>query len=604
MDSWQKKRANIIRAIIIAGALIITGQLLSLQIVQGTYHQVGDSTVSKKIAEPDRGLIFDRNGELLVENRSSYNLYVNYNKVDEKMDRTELCHILQISSKEFEERLEKDWNSVHFSKNTPFVFYPNLSRAQYNALQEHLFKYAGFEFKEKQQRVFAVDCGANFLGYLNEVGPAQLSDNDFYSLGDYYGKTGIEGYYERELRGEKGLEYVIRDKFGKELESFKEGVMDVSAKRGTDVHLSIDIKLQAFAEELLKGKRGSIVALDPKSGEVLCMANGPSYDPNLLIVDRQRAKRYKMLLNDSSKPLFNRSASAKYPPGSIFKTFIGLVALQLGVTEERRYIPCNGMYYYNGVPFKCHLHPKTYNIQSALAYSCNTYFRILLRDIVDIVDFYEPKPGLDTLRGFADQFAIGKKTGIDLINESAGNMPDAEYYDQLYPKDEGGWKSPTIMSIGIGQGEIEMSNIQMANLAALLANRGRYYTPHLNRKTKGDEHQVAIERKYFKPIIEGMVDVIRYGTGTLAHIPGVEYCGKTGTSQNPHGDDHSVFFGFAPVNDPQIAVSVIIENAGSGSAIAAPVSSLIVEHYLKDSIAPERQYLVDYIKRSVSHFEQ
>ncbi len=600
MDGWQKKRANTIRWVIVIGALVIAVQLFSIQVMNNDYNnQLEDSTVSRKITEPDRGLIFDRNGKLLVENQSNYQLYVNYSKVNPNMNNSEMCHILQISPEEFSERLEKDWNSIHYSKNKPCVFYSNLTRAQYNALQEHLHKYPGFEFREKQHRVFSVDHAANILGYLNEVDLDQMTEDEFYDLGDYIGNTGVEASYEKQLRGEKGHRYVVKNKYGKELMPFKEGIMDVSARRGQDLHLSIDIELQAFAEDLLEGRKGSIVAIDPKTGEILCMANGPSFDPNLLVVDQKRAGRYKELLNDPSKPLFDRSALAKYPPGSIFKTFVALTALELGVTEERRYIPCSGMYYYNGVPFKCHLHPKTYDIQTALAHSCNTYFRVLVRDIIDIVDFYQPKLGLDTLRNFAHQFAIGKKTGIDLIAESAGNVPTGEYYDRLYPRDQGGWKSPTVMSIGIGQGEIEMSNVQMANLAAILANQGSYFTPHLNRKLTVEKHTVNIDKEHFRIITEGMIDVIKYGTGTLAYIPDVEYCGKTGTSQNPHGDDHSVFFGYAPVSKPEIAVSVIIENAGAGSAIAAPISGLVVEHYLKDSISLDRQYLVDYIKKSV-----
>jgi len=600
-------RAKFLQFLFVAGVMALLLQLFILQVLdQELSSRADETTISQKEEFPSRGLIFDRNEDLLVENEAIYDLKVNYILLDREEEFLEIKKILGLTDSSFQARLEKDWNSSYFSKRKPYTFYPALSDVQYNLLQEQLHKYPAFFFEKSQKRHYLTIHAPHILGYLNEVNRDQVSaGHGRYNIGDFTGASGIEKQYENLLFGEKGLRYVLRDKYGREIADYRNGALNEAPAEGDDLILTLDIELQSFAEKLLQGKRGSIVALDPRNGELLCMASSPLFDPALLRDPQKRRKGYSELLTDPNKPLFDRSVLAKYPPGSIFKPFISLVALQLGVTHPGRYLPCSGMYYYNGVPFKCHQHPATTNIQNALAHSCNTYFRILLRDIVDVEGFKNPVEGLDTLRYFADHFGMGRRLGLDFPAESPGYMPDPALYDRMYPKDQGGWKSPTIMSIGIGQGEIEMTTLQMANLVAILANRGYYYTPHLLKDLKNRyfekpaeylmRHDVPIDREHFDPVIQGMERVIYAGTGHKAYVPNLSICGKTGTSQNPHGEDHSVFIAFAPVENPEIAIAVMVENAGAGNDVAAPMAGLVAEYYLKDSIPLNRTWLYESV---------
>jgi penicillin-binding protein 2 len=603
-------RSKLLRWLFIAATVIILLQLFYLQVIDQSFHSKANATaIARRSVSASRGLILDRNSQLLLDNEPVYDLMVNYSLLNKRKDYTRLYQILNLNHQTFWESTERDWASIHFARNKPFVFYRNLSDAQYYLIQELLYDFPAFFFQERSKRVYKHSLAPHLLGYLNEVSNETLRENsEIYNPGDQLGASGVEKQYETFLRGEKGVKYELRNKYGRTVASYKSGAMDRAAKSGDDLLLTIDADLQRLAEKLLLGKRGSIVALNPNNGEVLCMASSPRYDPEILQDEDRRRNEYPSFLNDPNKPLFDRAISAEYPPGSIFKPLVALVALQLGVTKERRYIPCNGMYYYNGVPFKCHKHPKTYDIQTAMAFSCNTYFRLLLRDIVDMEGFDLPERGLDTLGYYCSRFGIGRRTGIDLPSERPGNIPSPDYYDRMYPKSEGGWKSPTIMSIGIGQGEVEMTTLQMAHLCSILANRGSCYAPHILKGLKNRYYQIdqqysikktlPIEPEYFKPVIEGMIDVVEYGTGKGAFIEGIQFCGKTGTSQNPHGDDHSVFIGFGPVQNPQIAIAVIVENAGAGNDVAAPITGLIAEKYLKDSIPQNRKWLVNRLTRA------
>lgn len=599
-------RSRVIAGIFLGAILVIILQLAYIQLWDASYrNRAEDMTVHKKTINPSRGLIYDRNGKLLVDNKRNFQLLFSYKHYDPERDYSDVYKILGITKEKFLDLIEKDWSSKHFDKNNPYVIYPNLKEEQYNMLQEHRYRFPALQFREKSVRTYPVSTAANIVGYMSEVNVSQLKNKLDYSMGDYIGSKGLEASYEKELKGQKGLRYVLRNKFGREVSSFKDGALDIASQKGKDLELTIDSELQSFAEKLLSNKRGAIVALNPSNGEILCMATGPNFDPNLLAIDKNRAKVYRKLLNDPEKPLFDRSIMAKYPPGSIFKTLIALIALELGVTDANRYIPCSGMYYYNGIPFKCHQHPPTNNIQTALQYSCNTYFRLLLRDIVDIQDFYAPEVGLDTLHYFTDQCMLGQELGIDIEGESGGNIPSKEFYTSMYPTDQGSWKSPTIMSIGIGQGEIEMSNLQIAHLASIIANRGSFKIPHLVKSIGHKEaaipqkyketHSLSIHPEHYEPVIEGMRRVITNGTGRQAAIPDISLCGKTGTSQNPHGEDHSVFFGFAPQKHPDIAFSVFLENAGAGGILAASMAGLIVEKYLRDSLSDHRRHFASNI---------
>ena len=600
-------RARVLQFLFVAGVMVLLLQLFALQVLdQELSSRAAETTISQKVEFPSRGLIFDRNEELLVDNEAIYDLKVNYILLDQQQEFQEVKKILGLTDSSFQARLDKDWTSSYFSKRKPYTFYSAVSDLQYNLLEEQLHNYPAFFFEKRQKRHYLNDHAPHVLGYLNEVDREQVKRaGSQYNIGDLTGAAGIEKEYEDSLFGEKGLRYILHDKYGREVGEYKQGALNEAPVEGDDLILTLDIDLQSFAERLLKGKRGSIVALDPKNGEVLCMASSPHFDPAILRDAKKRRKGYNQLLTDPNKPLFDRAVLAKYPPGSIFKPFISLVALQLGVTHPGRYLTCSGVYYYNGVPFKCHRHPATTSIQTAMAYSCNTYFRILLRDIIDVRGFENPDVGLDTLRYFADQFGIGRRLGLDFPSESPGFMPNTDLYDRMYPRAEGGWKSPTIMSIGIGQGEIEMTPLQMANSAAILANRGYYYTPHLLKDLKNRyfekpeeyrlRNKVPIDSKHFEPVIEGMVRVINGGTGQKAYVPNLSICGKTGTSQNPHGEDHSVFIAFAPVEEPEIAIAVLVENAGAGNDVAAPMAGLMAEYYLKDSISSNRTWLYESI---------
>jgi len=434
---------------------------------------------------------------------------------------------------------------------------------------------------------------------LREVNRTEIDTSEgVYSLGDYRGATGIEYSYENALRGEKGARVVLKDKFGREVESFNDSSSDVSAISGSDLTTTIDIELQGYCEQLMKNKRGSIVALDPKSGEILSILSAPAYDPEMLAIgNSSRGLNFDKMNNDPLEPFFDRSVMAKYPPGSIFKTVVGLIALEEEIISSTNQLSCKG-YYQPGGPgsrqFECHRHELKVDIAKSLQHSCNTYYWRVFRDIVDQYGESIPEKGLSVFNDYLTQFGIGDALTVDYPRERSGNNPKKTYYDKVYKKNN--WRSGQIMSLGIGQGEIEMTNIQMANLAAIIANRGSYYIPHIAKNFSDtafqiparftEQKRVNIAPYHFDPVIKGMERVLQYGTAQNAAIPGIDYCGKTGTSQNA-GKDHSIFMAFAPKENPQIALAVYIENGGFGATYAAPIASLVVEKYLKKEIQSE-----------------
>ncbi len=600
IQDFHKSRQYVLRGIFIAAFLLLLFKALQIQLVDSTYQDRARTTAIEKVVDyPSRGLMYDRNGKLLVNNNAIYDVNCSYNLVDPKMDTTLFCQLLSIDKPTFKTLINKNFNSVRFSKNVPFTFLSKISAQTYARFQESLYEFPGFSIQIKNVRGYPYRNSPHVLGYLSEVNQKQIDKSKgSYRTGDFIGSTGLERTYEEDLRGAKGIRYLLKDNLGRAVGSYKKGRQDTVAVSGKDIITTLDVELQSLAEALLKNKSGSIVAIEPRTGEILSFVSSPSYDPNVLTINRNRGAAYNELLRDTlQKPFFNRGVQAKYPPGSILKTVMSLIAMQEGVMTANTPVSCKGAYYYNGVPRGCHQHSYPYNVAIALEHSCNSYYFTTLRNIVDKFGFNEPHKGLALLNRRLEDFGLGKALGADISNEGVGNIPTPEYYDKLYPRVEGSWKSPTIMSIGIGQGEIEMTTLQMANLAAIMANRGEFYIPHLIKGFVDGtpipdkfriKKSVNINRTYFNPIVEGMSKSVSRGTGNTAFIPDIEICGKTGTSQNPHGEDHSVFFAFAPRENPTIAIAVYVENGGWGSDFAGPMASLMIEQYIKGELSEAR----------------
>jgi penicillin-binding protein 2 len=580
-----------------------------LQMIDKTLSRRAEATaIDQLTAYPSRGLIFDRKGRLMVNNFATYDLMVTLRQISSEMDTTKLCTILNISKDEFKEYLNKDFKSGKFSPYVPFTFLKKLPVEVYAKLQESLYEFPGFFVQVRNIRGYSYPSGATLLGYINETSPKDIErDPVNYQMGDYIGAAGLESKYESYLRGKKGVSLQLKDHKGRTVGKYQDGKLDTIAVAGKDLITSIDIELQTYGEQLMANKSGSVVAIEPSTGEVLAFINAPVYDPNLLTMTQNRGKVFSQLLQDPSKPLFDRPVLAKYPPGSIFKTIVALVGLQEGTLNADAGKGCGGGYYYAGRLYKCHGHGGIGNVQDAVAYSCNTYFFQEFRNIVDKFGFKNPEQGLDLFNKYTAEFGLGVKLGIDYTAELAGNAPTSAYYDKIYPKKLGGWKSPTIMSVGIGQGEVQMTPLQMANLAACLANRGYWYPPHIAKEFRDktpipnelrQKHTVSINREYFNLVVEGMAGCVDHGTARIARIEDIIVCGKTGTSQNPHGEDHSVFFAFAPKDNPKIAIAVFVENAGWGASYAAPIASLMMEKYIKGSIPEARLPLEKKMKET------
>jgi len=603
IQDQNKDRQYIIRGVFILAVALLLGKAMQLQLWDSTYKdRARTATIDKIIDYPSRGLIYDRNGKLLVNNNAIYDLLCTYKRVDPQMDTTYFCKLLNITPDFFKKTINKNWRSPRYSKNVPFTFLSKISRSTYARFQESMYEFPGFEIRLRNVRGYPYRNSAHALGYLSEVNQKQLDKGEgAYKKGDFIGSTGIERTYENALRGRKGVRYVLKDNLGRPVGSFLDGRQDTTALSGNDLITTLDVDLQSLAEELMQNKLGSVVAIEPATGEILALTSAPYYDPNVLTINRTRGEAYLNLQNDTiNKPFLNRAVMAKYPPGSIFKTVVSLVAMQEGVMSANTSVSCKGAYYYNGSSWGCHHHASPYNVAIAMEHSCNTYYFTAIRNIIDKYGFYSPEKGLDLFNEYMDDFGLGHTLGVDIPNEGKGNVPTTAYYDKLYPKVEGSWKSPTIMSIGIGQGEIEMTTVQMANLAAIMANRGWYYTPHMAKTFRDGfplpdrfrvKQKVPVESDYFEPVIEGMERSVISGTGITAYVPGLEICGKTGTSQNPHGKDHSVFFAFAPRDNPTIAIAVYVEHGLWGSDYAAPIASLLIEQHLTDSIRDSRQPL-------------
>lgn len=605
MTKDLSKQRNIL-VFLVLGSLVLLGKSAQLQLFESKYKEKAQRlTLEKNVLYPSRGLIYDRNGELMVINKPIYELKVVYNKIDPQMDTSFFCELLDIDKATFDKNITKNWRDRKFSKSIPYTFLSKISPEKFSRFQEHLFRFPGFSPSIKNIRAYPHENAAHVLGYLGEVDQNKIDETDTdYESGDFIGKSGLEKTYEEVLKGKKGLQYLLKDNLGREVSSYSGGSLDSVAVPGIDIVTGIDLELQKYGEFLMENKRGSIVAIEPKTGEILTMVSAPGYDPNLLNLDEDRGRAFKVLLGDTlNKPFLDRSTLAKYPPGSIFKPILSLIAFQEGLFRANQGVSCPGEYQYRSFTYGCHNHPRPNNVEIALVHSCNSYFFQMVRDVIEKDGFSKPALGLNMLHDYLTNFGLGRKLGLDNVYENKGFIPSADYYNKLYSGR--GWRSTYIMSIGIGQGELELTTLQMANLAAILANHGSYYTPHLVKEMGNGEmiksqyrelNHVGIDSVHFKRVINGMRKTIDYGTGMQAKVPGITVCGKTGTSQNSFGADHSVFFAFAPEKDPKIAIAVYVENAGWGATIAAPIAGLMIEKYLKGEISP-------YMKRLEKRME-
>jgi len=558
------------------------------------------ATIDKQVVQPSRGLIYDRNGKLLVFNQPIYDLYVTSNLIDPEMDTLKLCRILNMTRETFEKSVGKDFSDVRYSRSVPFLFLDKIDPITYAQLQEVLHEFPGFVPRVRSVRGYQFPYAAHALGYISEVDQQIIDDRKGYAKRDYYGVSGIEYSYEEWLRGSKGMEFLLKDNFGRKVGSYEDGQRDAAATSGADLVTSIDIDLQGYAEKLMRDKTGGIVAIEPSTGEVLVLSSTPSYHPQALSVSANRQRTFQSLQLDTLKPFFNRALQAKYPPGSIFKPVLALIALQEKIITVDRFITCNGGYYYKSSKWGCHARPGVRNVVSAIEESCNTFFYTSYSDLINIDGFDHPEEGLSLAVDYLHQFGLGAPLGIDLPQEQGGLIPDVDYYDDVY-ENKGDWRSTYIVSNAIGQGEIQLTTLQMANLAAIIANRGYYYKPHLMKGYTDSTLQiprqfltpkrVKIDDRHFDPVIEGMSRSVSSGTSRSAQIRGIEVCGKTGTSENPHGKDHSVFYAFAPRENPKIAVAVFVEHGGWGGSYAAPIASLIIEKYLNGEIDASKLWL-------------
>ncbi|MCY7411033.1 MAG: penicillin-binding protein 2 [Chitinophagales bacterium] len=603
MTDVYQRRQYILQYIIIAVIIIFIARLFYLQVIDKDYKQLAKSNVLREVTVfPARGLVHDRNGKLIIDNQKEYDLWVIPNQV-KNFDTIGFCNLVGVSDTFFRETLDK---ANEYSRYKPTLFEKGISVDKYASIQEELYLFPGFYGQVRTVRAYPFKSAAHVVGYISEVNQKQIDKSEgYYRSGDYIGTGGIEQSYENELRGVKGTKFILVDNHNRDMGTFSEGKFDTAAVPGNNMISSLDIGLQKYGEALMKGKIGSIVAIEPLTGEVLAMVSSPTYDPDLL-TGQNRSKNFSYLLMDSLKPLFVRPLKAAYPPGSTYKPTLALIGLQAGSIEYHTTYNCPGAYYVGSLRVGCHHKGFVPNVSVAIQFSCNSYFCKTLRDVIDDDKFINAAEGLDYWKKMLDDLGVGVKTGIDLPNEGYGFVPSSKYYDKIYGK--GRWNSVTVVSLGIGQGEIGETPLQMANVLSAIANKGYWYTPHLIKKIEGSDtmlkkkivkHIVPIDSNYFNMVIEGMKDVVDAGTGTIARIPGVSLAGKTGTAQNPHGNDHSIFICFAPVKNPKIAIAVVVENAGFGSTYAAPIASLMIEKYLNDTITAPRKYLEERMFNAV-----
>lgn len=604
-DYTLEKRKYVIGGFISVIVIIFIIRLFNLQVSDGTYKENAESNAFfRKVLYPSRGLIYDRNGRLVVLNQPEYDVMLIPKDLGGEFDTLGLCEVLNISKEELMEKwadMKNPRKNPGYSAYTPQKLMSHLSQEDYGRLQEKLYLFPGFYVQKRNVREYATHSAANILGNIREVNAKDVENDRYYRSGDYTGDLGVEKSYEPFLRGVKGVEILMKDALGRIKGKYEDGIHDVIPVAGRDLTLGIDMDLQEYGEQLMQGKIGAIVAIEPKTGEILCMVSSPTYDPSML-VGSGRGKNYASLVADKYKPLFDRALQGAYPPGSTFKPTQGLIFLQEGTITPATSYPCyHG--YVNGLRVGCHSHGSPIPLKPAIATSCNAYFCWGFKNFVDRRGT-TPSAQFEKWKNYMVEMGYGYRLGVDLPSESRGFIPNPEFYSKSFRGRN--WSANSIISVAIGQGEVLATPLQIANLASTIANRGWFITPHIVKAVSDtvidpkymEKRRPSIRKEYYEDIAEGMRMAVTGGTCRLANLPGLDVCGKTGTAQNPHGKDHSAFMGFAPYNDPKIAVAVYVENAGFGATYGVPIGSLIIEKYLNGSIAPGRLALEERMLNS------
>jgi len=601
-DRYANRKYFMMALVIVAGAALVI-RLFFIQVVDKTYRTSAENNVLRYVTQfPARGLIYDRKGELIVYNQAAYDLLVIPGQIT-PFDTARFNEILGITREEFLARLKV---ARSYSRYTPSVFMKMISSETYGLLQEEMYHFPGFYVQARTLRKYTHPVASHLLGYVGEVDDKLIAKEKYYRSGDYIGVSGIEKSYESQLRGKKGVNIFLVDVHNNIKGSYADGRYDTTSVPGTELYCTIDLDLQQYGEMLMRGKTGSIVAIEPSTGEILALVSSPAYDPSLL-VGRMRSDNFSRLLSDTINPLFDRALMASYPPGSTFKIINGLIGLQEGVIRSSSTFGCSMGYHAGSLTVGCHSHRSPLNLPDAVMISCNAWFCNAFRGILENRKYSSVGDAFDSWRNYLVAFGFGNKLGIDLPNELSGFIPARNYYDRYYGKDK--WKALTVISLAIGQGEIGTTPLQMANMAAIIANRGYFYIPHVVRKI-GEEgtsaalysqqYVTGISPENFLPIIEGMEGAVNGGEGATARgaaLDSIIVCGKTGTAQNPHGKDHSIFVAFAPKENPGIAIAVYVENAGFGSTFASPIASLMIEKYLTGKT--KRRYLEERVLNTI-----
>ena len=616
MPVFNQSRSRIIKLIFLFAFLVILGQLINLQIISGKYRKLAmDNAVYPKIVYPERGIIYDRKGKAILNNAIMYDLMVTPAEV-KGIDTLEFCRMMSIDTSEFKRKIVEA--IVKNSSVRPSIFEDLLTPEMQARFEENSWKFPGFVLVQRPVRIYPYNAGAHILGYIAEVGPKQIEESEnFYRMGDYVGQTGLESVYEKVLMGQRGVQYLIKDNKNRLVGSYENGAFDTAAIAGRGLRTYLDVELQQLAEKLLTNKIGAIVAIEPQTGGILAMASSPNFNPNDL-TGPAKQKNYGRLVLDVSKPLFNRAIKGQYPPGSTYKPLGALIALDEGVITPQSGIACSGAYYYCKRPVRCteHWAGHAANLRLAIAQSCNSFFSNTFRLTVDNPAYRNTRKGLTKWNEYMNAFGYGHRLGVDLPSEDGGNIPDTAEYDKEY---RGQWNSCTMVTIGIGQDKMLVTPLQIANAMSIVANKGYYYVPHfvnkienetgedsslLNRFRKKHEVLEHISDSVYDVVINGMHDVTITGTaGRIPKIPGIDICAKTGTAENKRVinrkvvqlKDHSVFACFAPMQNPKIAIAVIVENGGFGATWAGPMAYLLVEKYLNDTLRTDRLGEVDRI---------
>ncbi len=589
-------RMRTLQFIVLFIFLVLGLRIAYIQLFDRQYKELARTNVMRReVQYPPRGEVFDRRGEYLAQSRECYDLMVVYREMDKRgFDTAKLCNIVNISKRQLRQKLA----DARMSPRMPVLVTNYVNKE--DKLRLDAANYRGFHTVYRTVRHYPLHVGGNLLGSLGSVSEAFLKKNPYYKPGDYVGIGGVESAYEPLLRGTKGVKVRERDTHGAIKGSYMDGLFDTLPVPGSNLESTIDARLQLLGEELMAGKVGAAVAIEPSTGEILMMVSSPTFDPEEL-VGRERGNNYMKMLRNKRNPMFNRAVKGKYPPGSTFKLVQALIGLQEGVLHPSDRYPCRMGYTVGRLHVGCHAHESPADLRFAIATSCNAYFCYVFRDILENRKYGGVKNGYDVWKEYVESFGFGRKLGSDFLDEGNGYVPDRAYYDRIH---NGYWKSLTVLSLSIGQGELGCTPLQMANLAAIVANRGYYYIPHIVRSVEGrdsldrrfyERHYTKVDAKHFEPIVEGMWQGVNVGgTSTAARLEGYDVCGKTGTAQNPRGKDHSTFLSFAPKDNPKIAISVYVENGGFGATVALPIASLLEELYLTDTI--RRPELVKRIK--------